>query len=472
MTDKDAKSADEQTLPESGDAQGASQKKAPAGDKKGGADPLRQMVTLLDMPQTPVALSASEHQPSSGLDGPTIADIQLSSPALRSLQSGKLMSAEEAIFELSTLDDSMDSMGPDEDEMSAEEAEIEVRDRTEPTGHSVTVDGVVITEDPRPRGGPRLPRTEVLSSLGSEGISALEQTADDHQATIPLIRAVDPQVVPPPPTLEGEPPGPDEIRLTPEDQRAIMTTDQGFRPGQSPALKTFHEMAPVPASEEEGGELSLDRVAQRVVALSEPDGHFLTQYRILKRNLEQVLNHLNYRTIAITSAVAQEGRTSTALNLAVVMSENPWLKIAVVDLHLRRPSIGRRLGLPRTDPGLLEVLGGEIPLERVLRKLEHRNLYFLHAGEGCNISLPVINSPQFDVMLDHLKAIFDLIIIDAPPLLGEDDALVIHDKVDGMLMVMRAEFTELSALRRAIDRVGRDRLLGVILNDVRPEEVG
>ncbi|MFN3198870.1 MAG: CpsD/CapB family tyrosine-protein kinase [Bradymonadia bacterium] len=343
----------------------------------------------------------------------------------------------------------------------------------------VTVDDVIITPIPRQGPGPRVPRTDMLTSLTPEGevrmqpdpqgtpvphmphqpvVVSSDQPVvvtpeqDDEKATLPFIESMRSELPP----------------LVTRDERGPMVSTRD----EDMVNETVHEIVPVGQTHGSIMELPVHQVAERVVALAEPDGPFLTQFRILKRNLEQAVDRLNYRTIAVTSTCSQEGRTTTAMNLAVVMSENPWLKIAVVDLHLRKPSVARRLGMPSNSPGILEVLGGDVPLERALRKLEHRNLYFLHAGHGSDISLQVLNSPQFDVMLDHLQQLFDLIIIDAPPLLGQDDALVIYDKVDGMLFVLRAEFTDLRDVERALERIGRERLLGVILNDVRPEEVG
>lgn len=398
----------------------------------------------------------------------------------------------------------------------------------------VTVEDVVITPLPRSAPGPRVPRTGIMVSVTPEPQPSAEEGPAQEETPAPKSRRTRSLVPPPsePPVQQSAAPLKPEAAPEPSmepvrggsvstangsgvsaqlllaqqaatqghsrspDHSKTLADDEDFR-STIPQIKsvvpvkarhtgehglvssntmehgeTVHEIAPVAAAAHDIMELPLESVAERIVALSEPDGAFLTQFRILKRSMEQILEQLGYRTVVVTSSVPREGRTTTALNLAVVMSENPWLKIAVVDLHLRAPSLGRMLKLSHEAPGLLQVLGGEAPMERVLHKLEHRNLYFLPSGGRTDASLRVLNSPQFDVMLDRLRDLFDLVIIDAPPLLDQDDALVIHDKVDGMLFVLRAEYTELKEVNRALERVGRDRLLGVVLNDVRPEEVG
>ena len=86
-------------------------------------------------------------------------------------------------------------------------------------------------------------------------------------------------------------------------------------------------------------------------------------------------------------------------------------------------------------------------------------------------SMTILNSPQFDVFLTRLCDAFDLVIIDAPPVLGQDDTLVIKQKVDGIFLVFRAEATPVSDMQKTAARLGRERLLGVVLNRVEPGEV-
>lgn len=224
--------------------------------------------------------------------------------------------------------------------------------------------------------------------------------------------------------------------------------------------------------EEATPELSPSQFAPGVLAFSDPNNDALSQYRLLKIKVEEFIDTLRYRSIAITSARAGEGKTTVALNLAVVMSENPWLKLALLDLNFRKPDLARMMRVPEGDPGLLHVLSGRASFDSALRKVEHRNLYLLHTGGRYEHSMNVLNSPQFDVFLNRLYESFDLVIIDCPPVMGCDDTLVVKQKVDGVFMVLRAESTPVSEMNRAAARLGRDRVLGVVLNHVRPREVG
>lgn len=227
----------------------------------------------------------------------------------------------------------------------------------------------------------------------------------------------------------------------------------------------------VPAPDDLTAELPVAAFAPGVLAFTAPTHAAVSQFRLLKIKVEGIIDQLRYRSIAITSTRAGEGRTTTALNLAIVMSENPWLKIALLDLNFRKPDLGRLMRVPDGDPGLLHVLSGRASLDAALKKVEGRNLYLLHTGGQYDSSMTILNSPQFDVFLNRLYEAFDLVIMDAPPVLGQDDALVIKQKVDGMFMVFRAESTSVADMNKAVARLGRERVLGVVLNQVAPREV-
>jgi capsular exopolysaccharide synthesis family protein len=224
--------------------------------------------------------------------------------------------------------------------------------------------------------------------------------------------------------------------------------------------------------EEVTPELSPASFAPGILAFSHPQHDALSQYRLLKIKVEEYIDSLRYRSIAITSARGGEGKTSVAMNLAVIMSENPWLKLALLDLNFRKPDLARMMRVPEGDPGLLHVLSGRATFDGALRKVEGRNLYLMHTGGRYEHSLNVLNSPQFDVFLNRLYESFDLVLIDCPPVMGCDDTLVIKQKVDGIFMVLRAEATPVNEMNKAAARLGKERILGVVLNHVRPAEVG
>ena len=252
--------------------------------------------------------------------------------------------------------------------------------------------------------------------------------------------------------------------------------DGVVEPGDEPEgaplqIKRPEELDPIVAHDEVAPEIPLRTLLPSVLAFRNPNHGALSQFRVLKYKIEDYIDKHQYRSFAVTSARQGEGKTRTALNLAAVMSENPWLKLVLLDLNFRKPDLGRIMRVKAGDPGLLHVLSGRASFNQALKKLEARNLYFLHTGGTYEGSMGVLNSPQFDLFLSRLNEAFDLIIIDMPAVLDGDDALVIKQKVDSVFMVMRAEHTPIGEVNRAAKRLGKDRILGVLLILVRHKEV-
>ena len=235
-------------------------------------------------------------------------------------------------------------------------------------------------------------------------------------------------------------------------------------------------LRPVGATHQSGAleitpEISPKAFQSGVLAVDQPEHGALSQFRLLKIQVEEIIDRLRYRSIAITSARDGEGRTTTAINLAMVMSENPWLKVALIDLNFRNPELGRLMQASEGDPGLLHLLAGRVSFDRAFRKLEGRNLFMLHTGGHYEQSMNVLNSSQFDLFLNRVYESFDLIIFDCPSVAASDDVLVIKQKVDGVFMVFRANSTPVNVMNKAAERLGKDRILGVVLNGVKAKEV-
>lgn len=249
---------------------------------------------------------------------------------------------------------------------------------------------------------------------------------------------------------------------------ATVATD---RPSDAVVIDPAVRGATEPSPDGQAEELPLSAFVPTVLAFTNPNHAALSQFRILKYKIEDYIDKLQYRSFAITSARREEGVTSTTLNLAAVMSENPWLKLVLVDLNLRNPALEQLARRAYAGPGLLQVLSGRAKFDDALAKFESRNLFLLHSGGRYEASMDVLNSPQFDLLLNRLYEAFDLVLIDTPPVLEGDDALIIKQKVDGVFLVMRAETTPVGELNRAAERLGKDRILGVVLNQVRAREV-
>jgi len=188
----------------------------------------------------------------------------------------------------------------------------------------------------------------------------------------------------------------------------------------------------------------------------------LEQFRRLAATLYHAQATNGLRTIMVTSASPSDGKTMTAVNLALVLSDSYRRRVLLIDADLRRPSIPNVTDL--TDAvGLSETLRAQTEQKLALVPVTP-TLTLLPAGQPIADPISALTSPRMRRILDEAAARFDWIILDAPPIGPVADAGLLAEMVDGTLFVLRAGQTQYPAVKKAIDSLGRDRLLGVVLN--------
>jgi len=137
-----------------------------------------------------------------------------------------------------------------------------------------------------------------------------------------------------------------------------------------------------------------------------------------------------------------------------------------MDCNMRRPRL-HDVFHTKAKPGLAEVLVDRVELQDAFRKTAIRNLYLLPAGEPPAQASVLLTSKRFGAMLASLAMLFDIVIIDAPPMLAATDAQIVAGMVDGVLVVVRAGSTTgdmAQEVLRQLD-VGKAHVLGAVLND-------
>ena len=166
------------------------------------------------------------------------------------------------------------------------------------------------------------------------------------------------------------------------------------------------------------------------------------------------------RTLAISSAVEGEGKTSVALGLAAAFAQ-AGDKVLLIDADLRRRSASVALGL-RPSPGLAEWLEAVTPVLPV-RKVLPVGFDFLSAGEA-DCRPQQLGSARMLRLLKAAERRFEVILIDSAPLLPVADTLALRAQVEGFLLVARSRRTTRDAVARTVSLLGRERVLGVVLN--------
>ncbi len=198
-----------------------------------------------------------------------------------------------------------------------------------------------------------------------------------------------------------------------------------------------------------------------------PQSQMAESYRALRTSL--LLSNLGAppKMIMITSALPQEGKTTTSINCAVVLAQK-GVRVLLVDADLRRPSIHKILGMgPRS--GLSNVLTGSSTLEEVVTSSSVLpNLSILSAGTPPPNPAELLASTNMRDMLEKLRGEYDHIVIDTPPALSVTDAVVLSPRADAIVLVIRSGHTTKQALRRSRDILMQvnAKLSGVLLNAV------
>ena len=218
----------------------------------------------------------------------------------------------------------------------------------------------------------------------------------------------------------------------------------------------------------------------RVIA---PEHHYLEAHRILTLLDDSLAidtyNVLCTRILAktganfsnaimITSCSQAEGKTLTAINLAVTIARRVQSTVLLVDADLRNPKVHRYLGLP-VEKGLAEHLSEDVPLAELLVSPGVPRMVVLPAGKRIHGATEILGSPKMEQLVHELKSRYPdrYVIFDSPPLLGVSDSLALSSHMDGLLLVVEAGQTPREHVRKAIELCKDKPLLGLIMNKCR-----
>jgi protein-tyrosine kinase len=193
------------------------------------------------------------------------------------------------------------------------------------------------------------------------------------------------------------------------------------------------------------------------------------EFRSLRTRLNHLQSQHDLHSIVVTSASPAEGKTFSAVNLALAQAqlETPVL---LADLDLRRPVVHNLLQCERV-PGFSDFLLAEKPLEECIRRIDGTNLYFLPAGSPVKNPLELLNMRHVKHTLEGFRKIFNWIILDTPPLLFSADANLLSTLTDGTLMVVRIGSTTYDNVIRAMQTLCENNVLGIVANGARAGEL-
>jgi len=281
---------------------------------------------------------------------------------------------------------------------------------------------------------PELPRRTVVAHTGPARVELLPPPAAEQQPVdppaVPPVSSAPAPAAPAVPPAQAQPAQPATPVVGARETSLLQQMDSRL------ATKTVVDSTMLPASRE--------------------------QYRRLAAALHQAQRTNGFKVAMVASAVAGEGKTLTASNLALTLSESYRRNVLLVDGDLRRPSLHTVFqvdGAPGLSDGLTSAEEPKLPLHRISPRLT-----VLPAGRPTSDPIGALTSDRMRRLIEEAREVFDWVILDTPPIGLLTDAALLSSMADGVVLVIKAGSTQYDMVNRAVDLIGRDRLLGVVLN--------
>ncbi len=204
-----------------------------------------------------------------------------------------------------------------------------------------------------------------------------------------------------------------------------------------------------------------------IADFTDPDSSLSESYRTLRTNFQKSSRAKSIRSVLITSAVRNEGRTQTVANLAVILASLEGSRTLLIDADLRHPKL-HEIFKVQGGPGLSELLQGTFTLDAVIQATQVRNLQIISSGNTPQGSAELFHSPRLAEAIGTLKTRYDVLLFDSPPVIPYTDAIILAGYVEGILLVVKARETRREVVRRAKGLLNQseEKCIGVVLNSI------
>jgi len=211
----------------------------------------------------------------------------------------------------------------------------------------------------------------------------------------------------------------------------------------------------------------LRRYETHPIVVLEEESAISEQYKILREQLKRLRTEAGIRTIAITSPVKRDGKTTVSVNLAAAIALEYEEKVILIDADLRAPTIHRFFNYDGAH-GLTEFLSSNSAgsVKSLVRDAHVNGLQYIPAGKPTRFASELLAKEKMRRLIEEVHTEYPghMVIIDSPPVLATPDPLVLSRLVDGVIMVIRAGKTPKDYLAKALSAFSTNKILGVVLN--------
>lgn len=207
-----------------------------------------------------------------------------------------------------------------------------------------------------------------------------------------------------------------------------------------------------------------DYKQRELITIANPKSPISEQYRTIRTNLEFTSVGHKLQMITVTSATTGEGKSTTAANLAVVYAQL-GKRVILIDCDLRKPTAHYTFNVS-SHAGLSTILAGRITAERAIQETEQTNLHVLVSGPIPPNPTELLASPRMVDLLRELRERYDVVIVDAPPMMQVADARLLANVSDGTILVIGCDNSDRQLVLKAkaqLERTGTQ-MLGLVLN--------
>ncbi|MHB8388093.1 MAG: CpsD/CapB family tyrosine-protein kinase [Acidobacteriaceae bacterium] len=248
-------------------------------------------------------------------------------------------------------------------------------------------------------------------------------------------------------------------------ERGTRGFGEGLTGGQRPSGSLGRQTETIVYSKTRKVEVDREILTENRLIYDRPRSTFTDAYKILATRVLQRLKEHHWNAVAITSPGAGEGKTLTAINLAISLALEVDKTVLLVDADLQNPGVHHYFGLP-DGPGLGDFLMDSTPLEDLLIHPSIGKFVVLPGGGAISNSSEMLGSPKMAGLVRELKTRYPsrIVLFDLPPVLTAADVLAFSPYVDCVLLVVEDDKTDSEGLVRTADLLKGSNLLGTVLN--------
>lgn len=213
--------------------------------------------------------------------------------------------------------------------------------------------------------------------------------------------------------------------------------------------------------------MSLSRNKRQIITLTNPRSPISESYRALRTNIEFSSIDEKLQVLMVSSAGPGEGKSTTITNLAVTFAQSEK-KVVLIDADLRKPTAHHTFSISNRW-GLSSIISQQSSLEEVIQVTDIPNLDVITSGAIPPNPAEMMGSKRMTAIINQLRGLYDIILIDTPPLLAVTDAQIVAAKSDGVIMVVDQGRVKREIAAKAVKNLEsvNARILGVVLNNVK-----